>query len=549
MSFFDIKKMEKKEKQMKKRLTRLISVLALAAMVITGCGTKEAKTEKQHEDGIKAYIGTSIFESSLDPVKGAMAYGYPFINNALIRVGSDSKYVGDLAKDWMISEDALTYTFHLNEGIKFSDGSDFSADDVVFTYQTVKENQANNENVDLTRLDSVKAVDDMTVEFHLSEPYSPFLDTTALLQIVPSDSYDKEKFDTEPIGTGAYKVVQYDADQQIILEANENYWKEKPQIKKVTLVNMDNDAAFAAAQSGELDIVMVGANYADEKIDGMTVQKFETMDVRNISLPVRPESTVVNEKGEDITVGNNVTSDVAVRKALSIGINRQKIIDHAFNGIGIPAVNFTDNLLWANTDYYVDDQVEEAKKILDEAGWIVTGDDGIREKDGQKCTFEVYASAGDEERYNLAVALAENAKELGIKIEAKTATWDEIATLQNTEGVVWGWGQYSPTVLESLFKSDKFLTGAFDNVVGYSNPQVDAKIDAALSAGNQDDAIQIWKDVQKEANADYPYLYLVNIEHCYFINNNLDVSNDTQIPHPHGHGSPIICNMSDWKMK
>ena len=549
MSFFDIKKMRKKEQKMKKRLTKLISLLALVTLTITGCGSGDSGTAKEEtEDGIKAYVGTSIFEGSLDPVKGAMSFGYPFINNALIRVDSESKYIGDLAKDWKISEDALTYTFYLNDGIKFSDGSDFDAEDVVFTYETVRDNQANNENVDLTRLDTVKAIDDMTVEFHLKEAYSPFLDTTALLQIVPSDAYDKEKFDTQPIGTGAYKVSQYDADQQIILEANENYWKEKPEIEKVTLVNMDSDAAFAAAQSGELDIVMVGANYADEKIDGMTVQKFETMDVRNISLPVRPESTVENSKGESVIVGNNVTSDIAVRKALSIGIDRQKIIDNAFNGIGVPAVNFTDNLLWANTNYYEDNQADEAKKILDEAGWV-PGEDGIRVKDGQKCTFDVYASAGDEERYNLAVALAENAKDLGIDIQAKTATWDEIETLQNTAGVVWGWGQYSPTVLESLFKSDKFLSGAFDNVVGYNNPSVDEKINQAFSASNQEEAPTIWKDVQEEANAEYPYLYLVNIQHCYFISDDLDVSVDTQIPHPHGHGSPIICNMSDWKMK
>lgn len=537
-------------KNMKKKIVSILCVAAMVSLAISGCGgDKEKKDDSaKKQDGIKAYVGTTLFEGSLDPVKGALPHGYPFINNALLKVDSNSKYVGDLAKSWEVSQDALTYTFHLNEDIKFSDGSDFDAEDVVFTYETVQKNQADNEYVDLTRLDTVKAVDKDTVEFKLKEAYSPFLDTTALLQIVPSDAYDKKGFDTKPIGTGAYKVVQYDADQQIILEANENYFGKAPEIKKVTLVNMDMDAAFAAAKAGELDVVMVGTNYAEEKISGMTLEKLETMDVRNVSLPVRKVTEMKNSDGKKVTVGNNVTSDLAVRKALAIGIDRQKIIDNSSDGIGLPSVNFTDNLVWASTDTYADKQVDEAKKLLEDSGWK-EGKDGIREKDGQKCTFDLYASAGETDRYNLCVALAENAKELGIDIKVKTATWEEIITLQNTSAVLWGWGQYSPTVLASLYQSDLFLTGGYDNVVGYNNPKVDAKIKEALSANNQDAAIAAWKEVQKIADEDYTNLFITNIQHCYFVSDKLDISVDTQVPHPHGHGTPIICNMADWKMK
>ena len=86
-------------------------------------------------------------------------------------------------------------------------------------------------------------------------------------------------------------------------------------------------------------------------------------------------------------------------------------------------------------------------------------------------------------------------------------------------------------------------------MVAYQNPQVDALIDKALAETSQEAAVNDWKEVQDLANADFPYLYIVNIEHCYFINDNLDISVDTQIPHPHGHGSPIICNMKDWTLK
>lgn len=522
----------------------LAAMMAVQVPVVTSAA--EASADK---DGITAFVGNTIFDSSLDPIKGSMSYAYPFICNALLKVNPDSQYVGDLATDWTISDDALTYTFTLRDGVKFSDGSDFTAEDVVFTYETVMENPAINENIDLTRLESVTAVDDMTVEFKLKEPYSPFFDTAAMLQIVPSDAYDSAAFDTAPIGTGAYKIVQYDTNQQMILEANEDYYGGAPDVKKVTLLYMDSDAAFAAAQSGQLDIVMVGTRYANETLDGMTLERFETMDVRNINLPVLPEQTRENADGEEVTVGNNVTSDFAVREALSIGLDRQNIINNAFNGIGKPAVNFTDNLVWASTDDYEDGRREEAQKILEDAGWVDENGDGIREKDGQDCTFDVYSPGGDEDRYQLAVALAEDAAELGINIQAKTASWDEVATLQNVAGIVWGWGQYSPTVLNSLFNSRLFLDGGYDDPSGLEDPEVDAKIDEAISANTQEKAIEAWKEVQALADAQYADLYLVNIEHCYFISDDLDISMDTQVPHPHGHGSPIICNMADWSFK
>ncbi len=477
-----------------------------------------------------------------------MSYGYSFTNCALTRVNSQSGYEGDLATDWQISDDSLVYTFNLREGVKFHDGSDFTAEDVVFTYETVKENQGNNENVDLSRLESVTSLDDYTVEFKLSESYSPFFDLIALLGIVPSDAYNSETFDKYPIGTGAWKVIQYDTDQQIIVQANEEYYEGAPEIKQVTFVKMDNEAAFSNAKSGQLDVVMVAPNYALEEIDGMHIENLETMDVRNISLPYIPEQVVKNPDGNEVTVGNNVTSNVAVRKALSIWIDRESIINNALNGIGKPATGFTTNLSWGNPLVYEDNQREEAKKLLEDDGWVDSDGDGIREKDGVKCEFDVYSPSNDQQRYLLAVAVAEDAKELGISINVKQGTWDELTAKANTAGIVWGWGQYSPTVLKSLLYSELFLVGAYDNTVGYSNEEVDKLIDEAIDSNNQEDAIKKWKEVQTVSAKDYPYLYIVNIEHSYFVNDSIDILVDTQIAHPHGHGSPIICNMKDWKV-
>jgi peptide/nickel transport system substrate-binding protein len=304
---------------------------------------------------------------------------------------------------------------------------------------------------------------------------------------------------------------------------------------------MDGDAALAAARSGQLDIVMVSPNYASETVDGMTVFPLETMDIRNVSLPVTPL-----QERDGVKVGNDVTSDKAVREALSIGIDRATIIQNAFNGIGKPAVGFTGNLLWADANTYEDNRKEEAAALLESTGWVDADGDGFREKGDLSCAFDVYAA---EDRYVLAAALAEDAATFGVKITPHASSWDDISSNMNTSGVVWGWGQYSPTVIVSLFDSARAFTGGFDNVVGYANPEVDALIDRATGATNAEAAIADWKRAQALANADFPYLYIVNIEHCYFVSDALDISLDTQIPHPHGHGSPIICNMKDWNFK
>lgn len=532
-----------------RKIAATIALLCMGAVTLTGCGGSSSGAGSEADgNGISIYVGGTIFDNSLDPVKGAFSYGYPVTNNALTRVTPESTYTGDLATDWEISSDALTYTFHLREGVTFHDGSDFTAEDVVFTYDMVKENQGGNDSVDLSRMASAEAVDDYTVVFTLTEPYSSFLDQTACLGIVPSDGYDSRTFDTMSVGTGPWKVIQYDTAQKMILGANEDYYGGAPSIEQVTILDMEEDAAIASARSGELDLAMINPNYVDEEIEGMHIENLETMDVRQISLPVTEEQSYRTEDGRTVTVGNDVTADRAVREALSIGIDRQTIIDNALNGIGKPAEGFTDNLEWGNTAVYEDNRKDEARGLLEAAGWQ-EGEDGIYEKDGLRCQFTVYAPSGDTARYQLAQAVAEDAEKMGIKIDVDQATWDELNTEAFTSGVVWGWGQYDPVVLRNLFYSGAFTGTGTANTVRYSNDEADRLIETALDANNREAAVEAWKQVQSVSADDYAYLYIVNIEHSYFVSDELDIAVDTQIPHPHGHGAPVINNMDKWTLK
>lgn len=147
-----------------------------------------------------------------------------------------------------MSDDKLTWTVTIRDDAKFTDGEKVTAQDVAFTYQTAKESGSE---IDLTMIDKITAKDHTTIEFKLNRTYSAFMERLAYLGIVPEHAYD-ENFKDNPIGSGPYEFVQWDKGQQVIAKANENYYGDKPQIKQLTMVFLDTDAAYSTVQKAML---------------------------------------------------------------------------------------------------------------------------------------------------------------------------------------------------------------------------------------------------------------------------------------------------------
>ncbi len=518
-----------------------------------GSGNGTAKGANNGTEGsasrqVVAYVGQDLFDGNYDPLMSDVySRGYMLFHSGLLKIDSSSNVQPDLATDYSISGDGLTYTFTLRQDAMFSDGERLTAEDVAFTYNKAKELAS--PGIDLTRMIKASAPDEATVEVTLSEPSSNFLVTAAQLGIVPEHAYG-DGYGATGIGSGPWKYVQLDVDQQLIVEPNEYYYGQKPALDRVTFLKLDNDAALAAAKSGQLDIVMVSPEYALEEVEGMHLERLKTMDIRNINLPVVPAGEM-----DGVAVGNDFTCDPSVRKAIAIGLDRQKVIDQALNGIGKPAYGLSTNLPWAKTVDYADGQVEEAVKLLEEAGWKDTDGDGIREKDGVKAEFAVDTASNEMDRYNVAMAVSEQMRALGINMTVNTVTWDDIEQFGHSDGVVWGWGSFNPDLVYSLY-SEHALDPAgspYSNNAVYVNETTDSYIDQALSATTDKEANELWKMAQDDGkqgpNYDYPYLFIVNIEHCYFVKDGLNIHTETQIPHPHGHGLPVICNMNQWEWK
>ena len=216
-------------------------------------------------------------------------------------------FVNDLAEDYTLSEDGLTWTFRLREGVMFTDGEALTASDVVFTFETAKTSQSS---LDLTFLEKVEAPDDRTVVFTMSKPTSTFLNTVATVGIVPEHAY------------GPFKFVQWNKQEQLILEANEDYYGTVPAMKKVTIVFQDEDAAFAAVKAGQVDIALTAATLADAEIPGYTLQAVTTADNRGLTLPMVPNEGKLTESG--FPYGNDVTSNLEIRQAMAYAADRPR---------------------------------------------------------------------------------------------------------------------------------------------------------------------------------------------------------------------------------
>jgi peptide/nickel transport system substrate-binding protein len=510
----------------------LIAVIAIAAFAMGGTSTERAA----NEISIAASNHGGEPEAGFDPLTGWATGSEPLIQSTLFKHDKNGTIVNDLATGYTISGDGKSIDVELRDGVKFTDDTPLTAEDVAFTYNTAKETGV----TDLTTLEKAEAVDDTHVKFILNTPDSTLIHRLASVGIVPSDSYNNETYGENPVGSGPYKLSQWDKGQQAIFEINDNYYGKKPYFEKINLLFLEPDAAFAAAQKGDLDIVEVPLSYANESVEGMHQVIYPATDNRYIGLPVSPET--VNEEG--IIVGNNITSDPAIRQAINVGIDRQAIVEGAYNGLGnVSYVGTSDLLPWAS-DYKVDDgNVEEAKQILAAGGWTDTDGDGIVEKDGQKASFELDYSSSDSTRQAVALQFAEQAKEFGIEATPEGKTWDDMDTTKFNIPIVWGGGSADPHQLYNFYDSEVAAT-EYNNPAVYNNSAVDGLINSARATNNLDSSYQIWKQVENTASQDVPYVWIGTLDYLFFVGDNIDMSDDTDTIYPHG--GDVFGNVYDW---
>ena len=531
---------------MKKQLLIWLVILltAVSLLALGGCGPKSAANSDNLKNGELILAVSMEPDTLLDPTLGWGRYGSPLFQSTLLTRDSDLNIVNDLATSYEVSQDGLVWTVKLRDGVKFSDGQLLTAKDVAYTFITA----ANSGSVvDLNGMRSVEAVDPLTVKFTLKHPQSTFVVQLIALGIVPQHAHDKN-YGEHPIGSGPFKFVQWDKGQQLMVEANPYYYGAKPAFKKVTFLFLSDDAAFAAARAGKVDMAYIPATFARQKVAGMRLVALKSVDNRGIYFP--SEKPGKKTKG-GYPIGNAVTSDIAIRKAINIAIDRQALVDGILEGQGTLAYSVCDGLPWWNPDNVIkDNDIDGAKQILAAAGWKDSDGDGVLEKGALKAEFTLYYPADDAVRQSLSIASADRLKQIGIKVNIKGGSWDEIKPFMYANPVMMGWGSHDPLEMYNLYYSK---SGGVEwyNPGFYNNPVVDKYLDQALAAPSEQAALTYWKKAQWDgktgfsARGDAPWAWMVNINHLYLVREGLDIGK--QKIQVHGHGWPVTDNIAQWK--
>lgn len=529
-----------RETEMKKRWTGIL-LAAVMLLSAAGCGSQETEAVKNGSEEAGdvtagSVEGTTLVYGSNDYTRINPAMDEHGEINILIFDGltahnGENQVVPALAKSWDYDADTYTYTFHLEENVKWQDGEPFTAEDVKFTIEAIMDPENGSENApNYEDVEEIDVVDAHTVSFQLSAPNAAFLDymTMAILpeHLLAGEDMQESDFFRHPIGTGAYKIESWDVGQAITLVKNEDYFKEAPNIDRIVFkIVPDDNAKAVQMQSGELDLVQLTPKDAKnfEGKEGITCYEMKTSDYRGIMYNFNNDYW---QKNKDII------------PAINYAIDRQAIVDAVLLGEGITAYGPLQRNQYDDPDVeHYDYDPQKAKEVLEAAGCMM-GEDGYYYRDGEKIGFVLSVGAGDQARLDIAQAAAQQLKEAGID-----------CTVEVPVEVDWG-GQMAYLIgWGSPFDADDhtykvFGTGKGANYSSYSDPLVDQYLTEARESDDPAVRAEAYDKFQEELAENPAFTFICYIDANYVAKDTIQgISADTVMGH---HGVGIFWNVCEW---
>ncbi|MEK5523206.1 ABC transporter substrate-binding protein [Heyndrickxia sp. FSL W8-0423] len=505
---------------MKKKLTGLLIFVLVLSLALMGCSSSKSNGEKGKDDGKEKSGGVLVYARGGDAVKldpatvtdGESLIVAEQIFDTLVNYKKETTEIEPgLAKSWKVSDDGLTYTFNLEEGVKFHDGTDFNAEAVVknfdrwangnvekFPYYQSQFGGYKGEKAAVIK--EVKAIDPKTVEFTLFRPQAPFLKNLAMTPFGISSPAAIEKYGDKyienPVGTGPFKFKEWKRNDTITVVKNENYWKKGlPKLDTVILkVIKDNSARLNALIKGDVDL-----------IDGMNPSDIEKVKSdKNLQIFERPSMNLGY-------LGFNVTKkpfdNVKVRQALSHAVNKEALIKNFYEGTAEPAKNpmppsvsgYNDDIV----DYDYD--LDKAKKLLEEAGY----------KDGFSVDFwtmpvvRPYMPNGQK----VAEAIQADFAKIGVKTKIVTMEWGTyLEKLAKGEAPMYivGWTGDNGDADNFLYALlDKDAIGSNNNSQ-YANDEVHDLLIKAQTETDEAKRNDYYKKAQEIIHNDAPWVPLAH---------------------------------------
>ena len=476
-------------------------------------------------------LSISASPSRLNPIiasDSSSAEITQWLSNGLLKYEKDGNIVTDLARSYHF-ETKTKLIFKLKKGIKWHDGVEFTADDVIFTYEKIMDkNIYTPRKSNFKEVKSVKKVDKYTIEVIYKKPYFKAL-IIWMMEIIPKHILEDEKnlmssfFDRKPIGTGPYKIKELKTGSDINLYANENYFDGKPKIERIHYKFIpDPNTSFLMLKQKQLDIGGLTPLQIDRQIDNSFKKDFKIIERASFSYDYL-----------GFNLKNKKFKNPKVREALSLAINRKELVDILFFGHGKACTGpfLPGSFAFNDTIKPIKQNQKKAKELLREAGY----------DENNPFSFEIVTNTGNETRINTAQIIQYQLSKIGVDVKIKVMEWqaflNTIVTPRNFETVLLGWNLALMPDAYPIWHSKADVLGGF-NFVSYNNKKVDELIEKASTTIDLDQLSKIYKEIFAIIAKDNPYLFL------YIPNSITIVNNDIKNIKPAFIG--IMHNQKDW---
>lgn len=451
-------------------------------------------------------IGVDVDAGTLDPrlTRDTTASRVSnLIHSGLVELTPNLEAVPELAESWD-SPDPQTIVFTLRPDLTFSDGSPLTAEDVVFTYETILDPDVNAPQRALyTPIDSVEALDERTVQFNLSTPYAPLLSYLDMGIVSKAAVEAGVDIGREPIGAGPMKLTAWNSGSEFRLEANENFWAGSPDVEQAVIrIIGDNSARAQAFEAGDLDIIQSPLSPQD-------IQRLANDDRFGNAIMAGLGVTYVN-----FNVSDPLLSDPEMRQAFSMLIDQETIVEQIYQGVD----EVTHSVLlpgsWAYSDTISQPTFDPAGAVekFAELGWTDTNGDGILDKDGQPLRVVLSTHSEDPNRVQSVEYLQAIFQSAGVQADVQISDWPSFSTNYVQQG------QHQIAFLGwlNLVDPDRLLyaqltTNGSTNWGGYSNPEVDALLEEGRSSLDQADRAAAYQAAAEILAQDLPY-YIVSAQ-------------------------------------
>lgn len=432
------------------------------------------------------------------------------IFNKLIKYDKNLDLAPELAEKWVISDDQKTITFHLKRNLKWADGHDLTSDDVLFTWKLVTDEKTRTPyGSDYKLVEKAEAPDAHTFKVIYKQAYAPALDSWASLQILPKHILKDEDinhtfFSRKPTGSSYYKLSQWVNGEKLTLEANTSSVMGEPNINQLT-------SRFIADTSSQfLELIA-------DNIDLMNINPIQFARV----IPSRPDLKkkleLYKELGNSYTyLGFNLKhhpfDDIKVRQAINYALDKQEVIDGVLLGLGEPVASpYKPGTRWSDKALhpYPYDK-NQALKLLHEAGFSDTNNDGILDRNGKPFTFEILTNQ-NKQREMTAVLIQRRLKDIGIDAKIRVIEWasfvNQFIKTGDFDAVILGWSLSLDPDQYNIWHSSQQKPGQF-NFIGYKNKEVDQLLEQGRTELNPDKREKIYHAFSKTLLRESPVIYL-----------------------------------------